>query len=200
MGFEVEIKFRDADHDSIARRLAGLGAPAGEAVAQEDVYLAHPGRDFAATGEAFRLRRDGAANRLTYKGPRHAGPTKTREEVEVAFAEGPGAWASMERLFEALGFRAVAAVRKVRRAFHLERDGRAMEVVLDRVEGLGDFAEVEALAGDDPADLAAAQAAVLGLARELGLGQERVEPRSYLRMILEREGRIAIPANPAGQT
>ena len=51
---------------------------------------------------------------------------------------------------------------------------------------MGDFAEVEALAGGD--DLAEAQAAVLGLARELGL--DRVEPRSYLRMILERDGRM----------
>jgi adenylate cyclase class 2 len=80
----------------------------------------------------------------------------------------------------------VASVRKVRRAFHLVREGRAMEVVLDRAEGLGDFAEVEALAEGE--GLASAQAAVLGLAKELGL--ERVEPRSYLRMILERDGRI----------
>ena len=59
MGFEVEIKFRDADHAAIARALLGLGAEPGEAVEQEDVYLAHPSRDFAASGEAFRLRRDG---------------------------------------------------------------------------------------------------------------------------------------------
>lgn len=193
MGFEVEIKFRGADHDAIEARLRALGAEGGGAVEQEDVYFAHPARDFAATGEAFRLRRDGPDHRLTYKGPRHAGPTKTREEVEVGFAGGPAAWAGMSRLFEALGFRAVASVKKVRRSFHLVRDGRPLEVVLDRAEGLGDFAEVEALAGD--LDLAEAQAAVRGLARELGL--ERVEPRSYLRMILERDGRIA--ANPAGQ-
>lgn len=187
MGYEVEIKFRDADHAAIERRLLALGAEAGEAVAQEDVYLAHPARDFAATGEAFRLRRDGSSNRLTYKGPKHAGPTKTREEVEVGFDDGAEAWAKMARLVEALGFRPVASVRKVRRAFHLVREGRAMEVVLDRAEGLGDFAEVEALAEDD--DLGAAQAAVLALAHELRL--ERVEPRSYLRMLLEAEGRIA---------
>lgn len=187
MGYEVEIKFRDADHDAIAARLRAMGAEARAPVAQEDVYLAHPARDFAATGEAFRLRRDGAANRLTYKGPKHAGPTKTREEVEVGFDPGAGAWAEMARLVEALGFRPVMAVRKVRRAFHLVRDGRPMEVVLDRAEGLGDFAEVEALADGD--DLAPAQAAVQALARELGL--ERVEPRSYLRMLLERDGRIA---------
>ena len=113
MGYEVEIKFRDADHAAIERRLLALGAEPGEAVEQEDVYLAHPARDFAATGEAFRLRRDGPRNRLTYKGPKHAGPTKTREEVEVGFDDGAAAWAEMARLLEALGFRPVATVRKI---------------------------------------------------------------------------------------
>ena len=192
MGYEVEIKFRDADHAAIEARLLALGAEPGRSVAQEDVYLAHPARDFAATGEAFRIRRDGPDNRITYKGPKHAGPTKTREEVEVGFDRGPAMWEEMHRLFEALGFRPVATVKKLRRPFHLVRGGRAMEVVLDRAEGLGDFAEVEALAGDD--DLAGAQAAVLALARDLGL--ERVEPRSYLRMLLERDGRIA-PGGPS---
>jgi adenylate cyclase class 2 len=187
MGFEVEIKFRDADHAAIERQLRAMGAVPGEVVAQEDVYLAHPARDFATTGEAFRLRRDGDANRLTYKGTKHAGPTKTREEVELAFEVGPDAWAKMARLLEALDFRPVASVRKVRRPFHLERDGLPVEVVLDRVAGLGDFAEVEALA--EGHGLADAQAAVLALARELGL--DDVEPRSYLRMILERDGRIS---------
>jgi adenylate cyclase class 2 len=194
MGYEVEVKFRDADHDAIGARLLALGAEPGSPVEQEDVYLAHPARDFAATGEAFRLRRDGPDNRVTYKGPKHAGPTKTREEIEIGFDRGAASWEEMHRLFAALGFRPVATVRKLRRPFHLVRGGRAMEVVLDRAEGLGDFAEVEALAGDD--DLDRAQAAVLALARELGL--ERVETRSYLRMLLERDGRIA--ANPPGQT
>jgi adenylate cyclase class 2 len=185
MGYEVEIKFRDADHAAIERRLMALGAAAGKLVEQEDVYLAHPARDFAATGEAFRLRRDGPRNRLTYKGPKHAGPTKTREEVEVGFDAGAVAREEMSRLLGALGFRPVATVRKTRTTFHLVREGRPMEVVLDRAEGLGDFAEVEALADDH--NLADAQDAVLALARELGLAE--VEPRSYLRMILERDAR-----------
>jgi adenylate cyclase class 2 len=186
MGYEVEIKFRDADHAALERRLLVLGAEPGGAIEQEDVYLAHPARDFAMTGEAFRLRRDGARNRLTYKGPKRGGPTKTREEVEVGFDPGGAAWEEMARMLGALGFRPVATVRKTRRTFHLVRGGRPMEVVLDRADGLGDFAEVEALADDR--GLAEAQGAVLDLARELGLGE--VEPRSYLRMLLEREGRL----------
>ncbi len=201
-GYEVEIKFRAVDHAALADRLRALGARAETAIEQEDLYLAHPARDFARSGEALRLRRVGSENRVTYKGPKLAGPTKTREEIELGFEPGAGALAQLERLMERLGFRPVMRVAKRREGFHLEFAGRPVEVVLDRVEGLGDFAEVEALAAG-PADLPAAQAAVQALAGQLGLVE--VEPRSYLRMVLERAG---LPpgagagsggaANPAG--
>lgn len=182
MGYEVEMKFRTPGHFGLAERLRDLGAvPDGE-ITQEDAYLGHPSRDFAQTNEALRLRRIGDENRITYKGPRLGGPTKTREEIELAFDEGEPAFAQLHRLFTNLGFRPVATVKKRRRLFHLEHGGRPIEVVLDHVEGLGDFAEVEALAASD-ADLPAAQAAVLDLAQKLGLAEP--EPRSYLRMLLE---------------
>lgn len=184
MGYEVEVKFRAADHDDLRRRLVALGAEPGPVVEQLDGYLAHPSRDFAASNEAFRIRRAGTSNRITYKGPKAQGPTKTREEIEVPFADGPEALADLSRLFDRLGFRPVATVRKSRTPFHLLFMGRPMEVALDLAEGLGSFAEVETLA--EPDDLPAAQAAVLALAEALGLTE--VEPRSYLRMLLESGG------------
>ncbi|MBX6314407.1 MAG: class IV adenylate cyclase [Isosphaeraceae bacterium] len=185
MDYEVEIKFRVADHRDVRHRLEDLGAQAGLPIGQEDIYLAHPARDFRQTDEALRLRRDGAGNRITYKGPKKGGPTKTREEIEVPFADGEDAFARMARLLERLGFRPVATIRKSRSPFHLDYHGRAVEVVLDLAEGLGAFAEVETLAaGDD--DLPVAQRTVLALAEALGLTE--VEPRSYLRMTLERSG------------
>ena len=192
MNYEVEIKFRVPDHDALRARLAALGGVAGVELQQEDRYLAHPSRDFAETGEAFRLRRVGDANRVTYKGPKRGGPTKTREEIEVPYADGPEALEQMAAVFARLGFRPVAAVRKVRVPFQIRHRGRDLEVVLDRAEGLGTFAEVEAIAADD-ADLAAAQGAVLDLAAALGLAE--VEPRSYLRMTLDG----GIGPNPAGR-
>ena len=62
---------------------------------------------------------------------------------------------------------------------------RPVAVVLDRVEGLGDFAEVEMIAAEGT-DLSAAREAVLALAAELGLTE--VEPRSYIRMVIEAGG------------
>jgi adenylate cyclase, class 2 len=197
MGYEVEVKYRLVDHDELERRLAERGAVSEPAITQEDVYLSHPSRDFAVSNEAFRIRRVGTENRITYKGPRLSGPTKTREEIEISVASGEVTFNQLLRLFENLGFRPVAAIRKSRTTFHLNHEGRAVEVVLDRAFGLGDFAEIEALAATE-SELPAAQAAVLALAEELRLTE--VEPRSYLRMSLEPHEDPAGAARPASGT
>jgi adenylate cyclase class 2 len=183
MSYEVELKYRTTDHAALAARLVAMGASAGPEITHEDAYLNHPSRDFALTNEALRLRRIGEENRITYKGPRHDGPTKTREEIEVPFGDGPESFEPMHRLLTNLGFRPVAVIRKVRRPFHLTYQGRPAEVVLDVAEGLGEFAEVEVIATSE-VDLPGAQQAVLALARELGLTE--VERRSYLGMTLDR--------------
>jgi adenylate cyclase class 2 len=185
MSFEVEVKYRAVAHDHLLQRLLSMGAsPAGE-VDQEDTYLSHPARDFALTNEAFRIRRLGAENRITYKGPRRSGPTKTREVIEIPVASGDDSAARLLRLFENMGFRPVATIRKRRAVFHLTYQDHELEIALDLAEDLGAFAEIEAFAHGE-SDLPAAQHAVLDLAAELGLTE--VEPRSYLRMALEERG------------
>jgi adenylate cyclase class 2 len=196
MSFEVEVKYRSVDHDELRRRLSEQGASPGPTEFQEDVYLRHPTRDFAVTNEALRLRRNGTENRITYKGPRRAGPTKTREEIEIPVAQGEGAFRQLSRLFENLGFQPVATIRKTRSIYFLADPPHEIEVTLDHLERLGDFAEIEIVA-DAESDLPAAQAAVLSLAAELGLTE--VEPRSYLRMLLETQqpepGRDSAPGD-----
>jgi adenylate cyclase, class 2 len=182
MGYEIEVKYRSVDHDQLQSRLAARNAAVDSTVVQEDIYLSHPSRDFALTNEALRVRRIGMENRITYKGPRRSGPTKTREEIEIPFAEGNEAFSQLSRLFANLGFQPVATIRKSRTTFHLTEQLHKIEVALDRTESLGDFAEIETLAANE-SDLAAAQAAVLAVASQLGLTE--VEPRSYLRMALE---------------
>ena len=182
MGYEVEVKYRSVDHRLLDQRLTSLGASRTATIHQVDLYLNHPARDFAATNEAFRIRTIGDENRITYKGPRRPGPTKTREEIEIRFADGPHAAAQLLELFKLLGFRPVATIRKTRTSYLLKSAGHTLEVALDQAERLGDFAEIETLAASE-SHLPAAQSAVLALAAELGLTD--VEPRSYLRMSLE---------------
>lgn len=182
---EVELKYRVPDPAAVVARLAALGAVrVGEAV-EADHYFNAPDRDFRATGEAFRLRREGGSNRFTYKGPKREAATKTRTEIEIPVGYGDAGAADAERLVLALGFRPVAVVRKTRTAYDLSRGDFTATVCVDRVDGVGSFVEVEVVCDD--AKVAAAEAVVLGLGAELGLTEP--EPRSYLGMLLEAEGR-----------
>lgn len=182
---EVEVKYRVDDPVALAARLTAIGsARAGEAV-EADHYFNAPDRDFRATGEAFRLRRVGDANRFTYKGPKREGPTKTRTEIELGVEPGDAGAAVAERLLLSLGYRPVAVVRKARTTYELTRGGFDLVVCVDVADRVGTFAEVEVVC--DEARFAGAQSAVLSLAAELGLTDP--EPRSYLGMLLEAEGR-----------
>jgi len=88
---EIEMKFAIADFGAIEQQLEQWGARAGAPLDEADHYFNAPDRDFAKTDEAFRLRRIGTNNRITYKGPKQGGPAKTRTEVELALESGPAA-------------------------------------------------------------------------------------------------------------
>jgi len=174
---EVEAKVALDGPDALRAALRRLGAEATPAAVEDDAFFAHPARDLAASDEALRLRgahgREGERGRfeLTYKGPRQPGAHKAREEITVRLADDP------TDLLAALGFRVSVRLRKTRERHRLG----AVEVTLDHVEGLGWFAEVEALG----TDARAAEASVNAALRELGLdGRPRVAA-SYVELALE---------------
>jgi adenylate cyclase class 2 len=177
---EVEMKFPGADFPLLEKRLVEWGARADPSLEEADHYFNAPDRDFARTDEALRLRRIGTANRVTYKGPKRPGRGKTRTELEVPLADGDTVAADCLQLLTHLGYRPVAVVRKRRRIYHLQRDGFALEVCLDEVDGLGHFAEIEIQAPEQREH--EAQAVLLAVAAELGLTTD--ERRSYLEMLL----------------
>jgi adenylate cyclase class 2 len=181
---EVEIKFPVPDFGPIEQQLGTWGARVVRPRAEADHYYNAPDRDFASTDEALRLRRVGAANFVTYKGPKRDTQTKTRTEVEVPLAEGDDVAADFGRLLEHLGYRPVAVVRKRRRILQLEREGFNLEFCLDEVEGLGTFVEIETLASE--ARLPAARDLIVRTAGLLGL--KTSERRSYLELLLTRQG------------
>jgi adenylate cyclase, class 2 len=180
MDYEVELKFCIEDPSVVAARLAGLEAQAGEIEQHRDTYFNHPARDFAETDEAFRIRSIGEQNRLTYKGPLVDKQTKTRQEVEVGCETGPAGREKLRSMLLALGFREVLTVVKRRTPYHLDWQGRDVEATLDKVEGLGTFVELEAIAAAGHWE--SARDALLELAQQLGL--ENSERRSYLQLLL----------------
>ena len=141
------------------------------------------GRDFAATDEALRLRLTGLQGSITYKGPKIDAVTKTRREIELPLGELREGTTGWRELLEALGFRPVAEVRKLRRKAFVSWQDRRIEISLDVVEQVGTFVELELMAG--PPDLAAAKACIAALADRLGL--TRSERRSYLELLLGRK-------------
>jgi adenylate cyclase class 2 len=182
MSYEVEQKFPVADLRELETRLRELGATVSESQPEVDLYFAHPARDFAATDEALRIRRKGAASWITYKGAKIDQTTKTREELDLELPPGEAPAGAWRRLLEALGFRPVAEVRKSRRKAAIPWQGRQIEASLDRVEQLGTFAELELVT--EAGDVEAAKACIASLAARLGLAQS--ERRSYLELLLER--------------
>lgn len=179
---EVELKYRlDDPEEALARLIAHGATPSGESV-DRDQYFAHPVRDFAATNEALRLRWDGQAATMTYKGPLLDSVSKTREEFEFELKDSP----SLEvagQLLERLGFRAVRVVEKRRTKFSVPWRGAAVTACLDDVTGAGLFLELEVLAPDGAWE--AARDSLQALGRSLGLTDS--ERRSYLELVLEAE-------------
>lgn len=178
---EVEVKYAVSDFAPLETALSRLGATLSPPRRDADHYFNAPDRDFARTDEAFRVRSIGPKNFVTYKGPKRDRETKTRLEVEVSLADGAETAKEFKRLVTHLGYRSTGVVRKSRRIAHYQRDGFAIQLCLDEVDGIGQFAELEIVAPEESYE--AAKAAVLAVAAELGLTQ--VERRSYLELVLK---------------
>lgn len=177
---EVEVKFRNTEPARVLARLLALGAQRIEERIDADQYFNAPDRDFAQTDEAFRLRRIGSRNMLTYKGPKRDSITKTRTEIEVPLGAGEAVADDVERMFVSLGYRPVAIVRKQRTVYHLEHDRFDIEACLDEVGYVGSYVELEIVTEQEQAE--EAKDIVLNLAEKLGLKDQ--ERRSYLELLL----------------
>ena len=144
----------------------------------EDTYFAHPCRNFKQTDEALRIRVRRFNGHfeafLTYKGPKLDQRSKTRLELEVPITD-PDEY---ERILNALGFKEVLTVSKVREKYYYDRK---IIIALDEVEGLGKFIEVETLV-EDEADVEEAVEKIRGIMESLGV--RRFERRSYLELVL----------------
>jgi len=177
---EVEAKYRSSDWTATIATLEAWGARLAETREDTDHYFNAPDRDFAKSDEAFRLRRIGAKNYFTYKGPKRDATTKTRTEIELALEPGNDGATKAVRMLIALGYRPVAVVSKTRTVYEFRRGSFDLEACFDDVGSVGRFVELEIQATE--AEYEAAKETLLKTAAELGLGDQ--ERRSYLEMLL----------------
>ncbi|WP_224335862.1 class IV adenylate cyclase [Haloprofundus halobius] len=186
--YEVELKLR-ADHGDVRERLEAMGAEKLGGVAQADTYYDAPHREFAETDEALRIRRERRTDamadedaaetaKVTYKGPLVERESKTREEFETGVDDGE----TMANVFDGLGFEPAAVVEKEREYFRVDD----YTVVLDRVEGLGEFVEVEREA--EESELESVREGAAAVLRELDLDPDEQIRTSYLGLLLEKQG------------
>lgn len=186
MPYEVEVKFPITDRAAVRRELVALGGVSKGTRTEVDIYLAHPARSFAQTDEALRVRQAGSRIFVTYKGPKIDATTKTRTEIELELSA-PAGVSDVIRLWEHLGFRPVRPVKKDRELLDVPWQGREVHACLDRVEGLGEFIELELSA--EPEQLEESRQILTALARRLQL--LATERRSYLELLLEKDARSA---------
>jgi adenylate cyclase class 2 len=176
--YEVELKLR-ADHESLRKRLDDVGADRIEHRRQIDTYYDAPHRSFADTDEALRIRREEPADgddvtKLTYKGPLVEAASKTREEHETVVDDDE----AVQGILAGLGFEPAAVVEKDRTYFDFE----GYTVVLDAVDGLGEFVEIEREVAE--ADVEAAREEAITLLERLGLDPDEQIRTSYLGLLL----------------
>lgn len=180
MPIEVELKFPLVDEAptaaEIVEQLEAIGGQAQPPRQQHDHYYTHPGRDFGETDEALRIREDNDQLRLTYKGPLMDDVAKTRLELETGIESAEIA----DGILVALGFRLLRTVSKQRRPFDVQWRNLPVEVVIDQVEGLGEFVELETISDVDGHQ--SARDHLLDLATTMGLVDS--ERRSYLGLLL----------------
>ncbi len=167
MARNVEIKARVADIVALQVRAQALANAGPELIAQDDTF-------FACTQGRLKLRDfgDGSGELIHYERADDTGP-KTSRYVRAATSQ-------PDALREALA-RAYGVIGRVRKQRTLFLCGRT-RIHLDRVEGLGDFVELEVVLSDDePA--AQGEAEAHALMERLGIAPADLVATAYLDLL-----------------
>lgn len=186
---EIEIKARleEADLAPLLDKIKDLPFEELESLREKDLYYQAPDRDFFRTDEALRLRRQRVGEKessfLTYKGPKEDPLSNTRKELELAIQDGDG----LEALLGSLGYRPILVVAKVRRVFCGKEELDRVHLLLDEVEGLGRFIELEYLAEDGLSDdkRENTRNRLLSLLDDLGIPSASLTRDSYLELLIK---------------
>lgn len=178
---EVEIKLKISDKADVIHKLEAQGFRKTHKVTETDIYFNGNDRDFRRTDEALRIRRTEdsddlgkTTNKLTYKGRRLDNISMTREETEISIDDFEG----MNKILLSLGYRPVRPVVKTREYYEDDK----MTALIDDVEGLGDYLELEIMAEDESFRSDALRLIELEL-KELGYSLSDTTTTSYLTML-----------------
>ena len=169
MARNVEIKARVRDFAETSRRAQGLADSGIFEIDQRDVF-------FHARQGRLKLRNLSSeqAELIYYERPDETGPT-TSDYVKVLGAEGA---ALEEALTRALGVR--GEVRKSRKVFMVGRT----RIHLDRVDGLGDYLELEVVL-EEGEEASEGEKVAMDLMQKLGVEQDDLVDGAYIDLLEE---------------
>lgn len=171
-GRNIEIKARVAERDAVERRAAELADRGPIRIVQRDTFYRCPDGRLK-----LRVFENGAGELIQYRRPDALAPSESSYTIYPT--REPDLLHSA--LANALGVRGV--VRKVRTLYLVG----ATRIHLDRVEGLGEFAELEVvLAHDQDADFGRETAATL--MRALGIAERDLLEPAYIDLLEAQPG------------
>ncbi|MDR0568905.1 MAG: CYTH domain-containing protein [Spirochaetaceae bacterium] len=188
MATEIELKAHVDDPESLRKIIASLGIFSGS-FEKSDVYWQNPNEAVAPGGfpaYGVRIRRETRASPngesaqtvATYKTRETRGGIEVNDEREFTVSDA----GNFEELLRRLGL--VPGIRKCKRGWAWNCEGITAE--LAEVSGIGWFAELEILAGEDtPEIVASARSRLLAFLRGLGIGEDKIETRPYTVMVQE---------------
>src|SRR4051812_16925156 len=159
-------------HEPVRARLREAGAQLVGNILETNVFLDTEDRSLLAADEGLRMR----ANKnletgqtqfvITYKGPRHVGPLKSREEIELTVDSGSQAVSLLERL----GYLTMIQFEKRRESWKLDD----CKIELDEMPHLGLYVEVEG----------PSEASVMKVREKLHLNSRPLQKASYASMLM----------------
>ena len=194
MSIEVEIKLKIKNKKQVIDSLKTIGFLEGRYVVETDTYYTSSHHDFAARGEALRIRKvenpkSGKETCLiTYKGAKLDQVSMTRQELETEVGDGE----TVRKILEIIGFCPVSPVEKQR--LYLRKDN--MTACLDEVKGLGNYLELEILT-DTEEKRTEALKQIEDVLKVLGYSMKDTTRTSYLSMLMkkDKDGRNACGKN-----
>ena len=172
MGVEIEAKMAVESFEPVRAQLQEAGAQLIGRFLETNVFLDTEDRSLLAADEGLRMRANKdlgtgqSQHIITYKGPRHVGPLKSREEIELTVDSGQQAITLLERL----GYLTMIQFEKRRDSYRLDD----CKIELDEMPHLGLFVEVEG----------PSEASVMRVRQRLQLGDRPLQKASYASMLM----------------
>jgi predicted adenylyl cyclase CyaB len=170
MSRNIEIKARVANMEALAAKAAALAAAGPVEIAQDDTF-------FSCDSGRLKLRTfsDGTGELIFYRRANERGPK------ESFYVRSPTAAPKLLRQALSLAYGEIGSVIKHRTLFLVGRT----RLHLDKVEGLGQFLELEVVLDDDePAESGAREAH--NLMKELGIEPDHLVECAYIDLLIHR--------------